>query len=194
MTNTQPSSRAAQRGASLLVVLLILMVVTVLGLGSAQIAMMGERGARNDRDLQVAWQAADAALLDAEADMMGSSGTTRGSLFDGRNAVPFLAGCGIGQAVGLCSPNASGKPVWLTVDFEADDDSAKTTAFGAFTDHGFAAGAAGVQPARVPRYVIELIPDPVGDMSDPAYLYRVTAMGFGPRADIQAVLQTVYRK
>ncbi|MBS0318586.1 MAG: pilus assembly protein PilX, partial [Proteobacteria bacterium] len=88
MTNIQPSSRAAQRGASLLVVLLILMVVTVLGLGSAQIAMMGERGARNDRDLQVAWQAADAALLDAEADMMGSGGTTRGALFDGRNAVP----------------------------------------------------------------------------------------------------------
>lgn len=45
----------AQRGVSLIVVMLILIVVSLLGVGAAQISLMSERGARNDRDQLVAW-------------------------------------------------------------------------------------------------------------------------------------------
>lgn len=184
----------AQSGASLIIVMLILIVVSVLGIGSAQIALMSERGARNDRDQQVAWQAAEAALMDAEFDMRGPGTATRASLFDGKNSTPFADGCGTsGNSIGLCNTGVTGKQAWLAVDFTATGASAATTQFGAFTGRSFAAGAPGIQPAKAPRYVIELVPDPVGDMSNPTYLYRVTAMGFGPRADIQAVLQMLYR-
>lgn len=182
-----------QRGASLIMVMLILIVVSLLGVGGAQIALMSERGARNDRDQQVAWQAAEAALIDAEFDINGAT-ATRKTLFDGNTQAAFVPGCGTsGTSVGLCDTTVGGKPAWLTVDFTVTGSSAATTAFGTFTSHNFAAGGIGIQPAKVPRYVIELVPDPVGDKSNPTFLYRVTAMGFGPRADIQAVLQMLYR-
>jgi len=41
------SSLDAQRGASLLVVVMILIIVSILGVGGAQIALMSERGARS---------------------------------------------------------------------------------------------------------------------------------------------------
>ena len=174
-------------------VMLILIVVSLLGVGSAQIALMSERGARNDRDQQVAWQGAEAALIDAEFDMIGAT-ATRKTLFDRNTKTGFLPGCGTsGTSVGLCDVTLTGKPAWLTVDFTATGSSAATTAFGTFTGQTFAAGGVGIQPAKVPHYVIELVPDPVGDKSNPTFLYRVTAMGFGPRADIQAVLQMLYR-
>jgi len=182
-----------QRGASLIMVMLILIVVSLLGVGGAQIALMSERGARNDRDQQVAWQAAEAALIDAEVDMIGAT-ATRKTLFNGNMQTAFLPGCGTaGTSIGLCDVTATGKPAWLTVDFTDTGSSAQTTAFGTFTAHTFAAGSVGVQPAKVPRYIIELVPDPVGDKSNPTFLYRVTSMGFGPRADIQAVVQMLYR-
>ena len=66
-----------QNGASLIMVMMILIVVSLLGVSGAQIGLMSERGARNDRDIQMAWQAAEAALIDAEFDMtclMGKTG------------------------------------------------------------------------------------------------------------------------
>ncbi len=183
-----------QQGASLIMVLLILVVVSVLGAGGAQIAIMSERGARNDRDQQVAWQAAEAALIDAEVDMIDTT-STRQTVFDSKNLIPFETGCGTtGNSVGLCALNLTGKPAWLTADFTiATGTSVMTTGLGAFTGRTFAAGVVGIQPAQVPRYVIEIIPDPIGDKSKPTFMYRVTAMGFGPRQDIQAVVQMIYR-
>jgi type IV pilus assembly protein PilX len=183
----------AQRGVSLIMVMLILVVVSVLGVGSAQIALMSERGARNDRDQQVAWQAAEAALNDADFDMFSATSTRR-TLFDGKTQNAFVSGCGTSaNSIGLCALKLTGKPAWLTADYLDVSGSAPTTAFGTFTSRTFAAGGVGIQPIQAPRYVIEMVPDATGDKSDPSFLYRVTAMGFGPRTDIQAVLQMIYR-
>jgi len=81
----------------------------------------------------------------------------------------------------------------MTVDFTDTSNTAKSVALGTFTGKTFAAGGIGVQPAQAPRYIIEVVPDTIGSRSEPNYLYRVTAMGFGPRSDIQAVMQMVYR-
>lgn len=218
----QRSSRGAQRGASLIVVLLILVVVSILGVGGAQIALMAERGSRNDRDMQMAWQSAEAALIDAELDLTtpasGASSPARGALFgmsfvgtparavqsEKVNGSIFVADCGAKttpnatSAWGLCSLPNTGKPAWLTADFTATGNNAKAVEFGAFTGRTFAAGALGAQPVRAPRYVIEAIQDEGAASRDKTapevnYVYRVTSMGFGPREDIQAVLQMVYR-
>ena len=201
LIHLQPARRqTAQRGISLVMVMLILVVVSVLGVGAAQIAILSERGARNDRDQQIAWQAAEAALVDAEFDMRDPvPATSRQSLFDSKNQVAFFSGCGTatsvagGNSLGLCALNSTGKPAWLAVDFTTINAAATTTALGAFTGRSFASGGLGIQPAQLPRYVIEVLPDPFGDASNPKVIYRVTAMGFGPRKDIQAVLQIIYR-
>lgn len=77
------------RGASLIVVLILLVIVTGLGLGAIQISMMGEKGARNDRDRQIVRQAAEAALMDAEFDIRGPGTATRASLFAPGNVLDF---------------------------------------------------------------------------------------------------------
>lgn len=189
-----------ERGASLLMVMLILIVASILGIGGAQIALMGERSARNDRDYQVAWQSAEAALLEAEFDIRGPGTSTRQNTAFA-SPVPskylFLDGCGTsGDSKGLCLPAASGKPIWLTASFTTS--ASPTTEFGDFTSRAFDAGGTGIKPAKKPRYLIEIIDDPetFSDLGigKKKYLYRVTAMGFGPRADIQAVMQMVFRK
>lgn len=182
-----------QTGASLMTVLLILVLVSLVGVGGAQIAMMSERGARNDRDMQLAWQSSEAALLDAESDIHDAT-STRVSSFDSKTTTVFLDGCGTsGTSQGLCSLPGSGKPAWMTIDFTDTSNSARSVALGTFTGNTFSSGGIGIQPAQAPRYIIEVVPDTIGDRSDPSYIYRVTAMGFGPRSDIQAVMQTVYR-
>jgi type IV pilus assembly protein PilX len=185
---------------SLIVVLTLLIVISMLGLGSARLALMGERGARNDRDYQVAWQSAEAALMDAEFDMRGPGTATRKDVFTPDNLSDFGEGCGSsssGNLRGLCLPSASGKPAWLTVDLTASNSS--SVEFGAFTGRSFDAGSTGLKPAKKPRYVIEALPDTelFGDRdvhAEKRYVYRVTAMGFGPRDDIQSVVQMVFRK
>ncbi len=206
----QPQVQQApgQRGFALIVVMMILVVVSGLGVGATRMALMGERGARNDRDMQVAWQAAEAALMDAEFDIRGPLPSTRRTLFGAGGDPPEVAsfpasGCGSsGQTLGLCAvadeaqAPPDGKRAWLKVDFLADGKNATTAPYGAFTGRTYLAGS-GVQPARAPRYVIEPLLDhgQNADTSSPdqRYAYRITAIGFGPRTDIQAVLQMVLR-
>lgn len=191
-----------QQGASLIMVMLVLIIVSVLGVGAAQIALMSERGARNDRDMLMAAQSAEAALIDAEQDMFHPTATTpdtastRKALFDGKSVAGFTPGCGTAASdntKGLCTLAITGTPAWLGVDFTNTAANAPTTELGTFTGRAFAAGT-GVEPAQKPRYVIELVPDPGRpDLTKLQYAYRVTAMGFGPRTDIQAVTQMFYK-
>ncbi len=200
-----------QRGFSLIVVLLMLLVVTVLGLGAAQTSLVSERGARNDRDTEVAFQAAEAALLDAEADVLGPNDHTRQRLcvFNSRDIAAFAAGCGAGgDRQGLCAPVAPGtEPVWMGADFSAD--ASKSVAYGAFTGQTYLSGgtatgpSAGAVSARPPRYIVEAVRSHGGWQADQLqsasadgarYLFRVTAIGYGVREETQVVLQTTLFK
>lgn len=204
-SSRMPGAGRAQRGVTLIVVLLILVVVTILGIGGAQIALLGERSTRYDRDYLVASQAAEAALMDAEFDIRGpvdpaASAVTRVNQFNQTNLGIFVPGCGNnGNTRGLCEPYADNvKPVWATVDFLDESATAPSVAFGTFTGRTFDAGPTGIRPERAPRYVIELIDDatPGGSAAGGkvAKMYRVTAIGFGPRTDIQVVMQIAFRK
>lgn len=73
-----------QRGAVLIVSLLLLLVMTLLGLGASQSTRMQERMAGNQRDVELALQGAEAALRAAE-DLLPSDAaidlcSTRGSI------------------------------------------------------------------------------------------------------------------
>lgn len=198
-----------EKGISLIIVMLILIVVSVLGVGGIQIAMMGERGTRNDRDMQIAWQGAEAGLIDAEFDIEGlpvTSSAKRNVIFKRGDVdlAKFIDNCGdSGQSVGLCSLKETGKAAWLSVDFTATGTGAKTVQLGTYTQRDFPSGVKGTQPAKPPRYVVEPILDRFGVKSyrtndpntgsSPSYVYRITSMGFGPNGETQAVLQMIYR-
>lgn len=192
---------SGQRGFTLITTLILLVVVTVLGIGASQIALLAEKSTRFGRDAQIAFQAAEAALIDAEFDIRGpnSSFNQRTATFVMGSSVAFVDGCGTGVSLGLCLPAASGqKPIWYanTVDFTDETATATTVQFGQFTGRTLSAGSSGIRPEILPRYIIEIIPDttPGLNASTKPTLYRVTAMGFGPRKSTQAVVQMIFRK
>lgn len=176
-----------QHGAALIGVLLVLVLVELLGVAAVQLALMGERSARSHRDTELALQAAQAALADAELDMT----EFREHLFDGVSTTGFAPGCtSAPEYKGVCGPSYGAKPLWLEVDLE--DPKGPTVAYGEHTGRSFAQGVAGVQPTRAPRYLIEWLPDTSGTPGS-ELVYRVTAIGFGSRPEVQVVLQMLYR-
>ncbi|HJV85877.1 MAG TPA: PilX N-terminal domain-containing pilus assembly protein [Noviherbaspirillum sp.] len=185
-----------------MVTLLMLTVVMMMGISAANIALHSEKASRNDRDRQIAFQAAEAALVDAELDIQGSPDvrTTRSVLFDGRQVEGFTKECGLGHAdlyLGLCTSDGHAVPVWQAVDFMESGSQSRSVPYGYFTGQDFQA-AEGSLPARLPRYIVEWIPMPdaaqdPNDM-DVIHLYRITAVGFGVRDTTQVALQTYYRK
>ena len=193
-----------QRGVTLVIVLMLLVIVTLLGVGAARIALLGERTTRNERDYQIAWQAAEAALMDAQFDIRGpnSGSAQRVALFTPENTSNFGPGCNTSAEFrGMCAPS-EGKPVWAQVDFLDDGADAPTVAYGTFTGRAFDSGTTGVKPARAPRYMIEVVRDqtPMGSAASNTgskaapIMYRITSMGFGPREDVQVVLQIAFKK
>ncbi len=109
-----------QRGFSLIVALMMLIVIIILGISGSQMAINEERGARNDRDRQIAFQAAEAALRDAEFEIYSPNAPAcnlAGQINRGRkrNASPsytcfneanyfgYAVGCSAPPNAGLCS-------------------------------------------------------------------------------------------
>lgn len=193
-------SRPAERGFSLITTLILLVVVTVLGISASQMVLLSERSSRFDRDTQIAFQAAEAALIDAELDIRGpnTSANKRVDKFSPKNFVNFIEGCGDDSVLrGMCKTAEAGqKPVWYQVDFTDQSASAKTVKFGEFTGREFAVGTTGIRPEQAPRYIIEAMTETGAGSSatSPSLLYRITSMGFGPRKETQVVLQIVFRK
>jgi type IV pilus assembly protein PilX len=194
-----------QSGATLIVVLLILLVVLLFGAASAQMALQGERMERNERDRCIAFEAAEATLLDAEMDIEASpdAKASRSALFSRYSALGFPAQAGScadgahNPYLGLCRAAAAGEvAVWRSIDFsDATENGARSIAYGRFTGQHFPLGS-GTQPARVPRYIVELLPDlRQGESAERiAYLYRITAVGYGANPNTQVALQSIYRK
>ena len=209
-TNVNPRSapcdilRHKQLGASLVVTLLMLIAVLLLSASAAHTALQGEKASRNDRDRQVALQAAEAALMDAELDIEGSPNpvkSSRSNLFHPDSMMGFEGpGCGASDDnfLGLCVRAQEGDaPLWKTVDLLDTSDDAKTVPYGHFTGQSFQTGN-GSLPAKPPRYLIELVrytkAGTAAEQQGTTYFYLITAIGFGARDTTHVVLQTFYRK
>jgi type IV pilus assembly protein PilX len=193
-------------GMALIVTLLMLAVLMLLGTSAGQLALLSEKASRNERDRQLAFQGAEAALMDAELDIEQSpdAAKSRSQMFSKNSAFGFPGdgeeSCRAGEAniyLGLCRRAQNGAtPVWQTVDFLATASaSVRSVQYGTFTGRTMQTGA-GSLPARPPRYIIELMPyNKPGESADKlTYFYRITAIGFGARDITQVVLQSFYRK
>lgn len=67
MRHRSETPRTAQRGAVLVTSMLLLLVLTIIGVTVMQMSRMQERMAGNSRDVNLAFQAAEGALRNAEA-------------------------------------------------------------------------------------------------------------------------------
>lgn len=191
----------SQQGAALLVALCVVIVLMLLGASAVRTALNAERSARGERDRQLALQAAEAALDDAERDIEGGSNpaSKRAALFAPGSSEGFIQGCGAGRdnpGLGLCLRMAEpAAPAWQSAAL-ADDGNASTVEYGRFTGAAMPVGK-GTLPARLPRYIIELMPyaragHDAGKRT--GNFYRITAIGFGASDTTRVVLQVFYLK
>jgi len=170
-----------QGGAVLMVALVFLVIITLLGLTAMRTNIIEERLAGNSRDWALAFQAAEAALRDAEKDIQS------GTRFVGETG--FDANC----TNGLCKTNTliwddlvtSGNSGWMT-----GANVGPSVAYGTYTSPTpnptlFA------NVARKPRYIIEVVTEKGSSLVQKGgygnqgnqYVYRVTARGFGTSVD-----------
>lgn len=168
-SKTLPLLPQVQRGASLVVVLILLLVVTLLGLAVLRSTLLEERMTANMLDRSLSFQSAESALREAEELLTTSTPVVPGS------------GC---SALGICAtPDATLTDRWL-------DDS--------FTGWVAATDDLGALPTPA-TYFIEFMGNaptwPGCDRSIPvpalcmAPRYRITARSAAPdRADV--LLQT----
>jgi type IV pilus assembly protein PilX len=189
LRGTQSSARGQlERGASLIIGLIFLVILSVLAASSSRIGILDERMARFHRDRNLAAQAAEGALQDARADI-----TTVRRLIGTIGATPTCNGVGY---KGVCMPAASGPNVWELYL----EDTTRSVQYGEAT--GLAASElfpAATQSGGViaqPRYLIEPIPDIEGQsLRAPGsnFLYRITAIGYGASSGTRVVIQETYR-
>ncbi|MFL6674585.1 MAG: PilX N-terminal domain-containing pilus assembly protein [Massilia sp.] len=188
--NRRLRRRWRERGVALVTALSLMLVVLMLGVSAARIALDAGKSARLERDRQLALQAAEGALADAERDIAGGAGpsSARAAAFAPGGAA-FVHGCGrAGAALGLCRITLpAAVPVWQSADIEGD----AAVPYGRFTGAVLPTGSA-LLPARPPRYIIERL----ALATDPAAgeFYRITAIGYGSHEAARVVLQSIYRK
>lgn len=183
-----------QQGIVLMAALLVMVMLLLMGVSGARIAIQGERSARGLRDRDVAMQAAEDALADAERELAGgASDAARNALLAATDA--FVAGCGDGAAgpdLGLCAADeGDAAPAWQQVGLADDSAASRSVPFGHYTGAEMETGE-GFLPFRKPRYVIEQLPLPSGAAPGTEHVYRVTAVGFGAREGTEVVLQRTF--
>jgi type IV pilus assembly protein PilX len=162
-----------QHGAALLVSLIFLLLMSLIGVMAMQGATMQERMAGNTRDRHLAFQAAEAALREAEA------------FLDITAALPDFI-----NAAGLYQSNAPNRPVWYGPVQAAGNGAINYT------------GNLGAELAAAPQYFIEELRDiimPGSETETPpspssVTYYRVTARGVGGTQEAVVVLSTIYRR
>lgn len=186
-----------QQGVVLMVALVFLIIITMLGLTAMRTNIIEERLAGNSRDWAFAFQAAEAALRDAEKDIQS------GTRFIGETG--FDANC----TNGLCKTNTliwddlvtSGNSGWMT-----GANVGPSVAYGTYTSPTpnptlFA------NVARKPRYIIEVVTEKGSSLVQKGgygnqgnqYVYRVTARGFGTSVDssgnpiARVTIQSMYK-
>jgi type IV pilus assembly protein PilX len=173
------SRQNRQSGISLAVVMIFLIILSILGITIIQGSTFGSKIARNESDRNLAFQAAEAALRDAENDIKYRRSTGANcTLTDGCRVEPvrgenFDASC----TNGLCEPSSIPGPVWETASRWATTGS--SVAYGTYT------GATALPlVVRQPRYLIEYF------KQNETTVLRVTAVGFGASESTRTMLQT----
>jgi type IV pilus assembly protein PilX len=182
-----------QRGVTLVIALIFMVVLTLLGVGMVRSTTSEERMSANGRDIDIAFAAAEAALRAAEIRIQGSYSSSASTL--AITAFPSTANT---CATGLCvfaSTNTT--PIWLNTTYNTFDSSTATVLGNSTSGDVTSSPTIRVQTvttsstsATQPAYYIELArrPNFGSSSSKDSYFYRVTAKGYGARSNSTQVL------
>jgi type IV pilus assembly protein PilX len=190
---THPAPQRRQKGAILIIALLFLVLLTIIGVSSISGVTLEEKMAGNLREQNVAFQAAESALRDAEIDLEGGIGGT-GNRDPMTIAAHFASDCTTAFTNGVCRQPAAPPGGWqteiVTVTTWDWTSATKTVAYGTYTG---ATALGGV--FRQPRYVIEYLAEKDDTSTAPTTRYfRISARGWGADQNSTVTLQTVYRQ
>lgn len=205
-----------QRGVAMLVVLVFTLALTGIAIVSARLALMGESVARNQLDMQVARQAAEAALRDAETDLMLATGVMQGGAACARgDERPVMSQVGRFNAQctrGQCSYNvdqarlsnyttAQTSPQFGEAWWPAErggrwsDAAASNPMQNPGTNCASFAGGVPLGTFTGARQVagVEVQPEyMIEAIRRGEWFFRITARGFGYRAGTEVVLQSYF--
>lgn len=193
--------RHTQRGFTLVMSLVMLVLISIVGLGAARYAGLDQLSARAARDREIAFQGAEAALRDA---MMDIESGLRATLFSDApmgfsedcptGSLPTDATAAAASTRGLCLAREAvfARQLWQDVDLDQ-----RAVPYGTYTQRVWNTA---MTPA--PVYIIETVPlmragtAVANAASEPEQLaFRITAVGFGPAdSDTQVALQSFYVK
>lgn len=216
----KPPSVRPDSGVALVTVLLFLVAITGLTVWTARQSMLGEGMARNQQELEVARQAAESALRDAERDIgnvipvAGKSSCSRGgeilpASFDGACTGGLCFRADIDYASSQWSTAATGSllnsepwwPVgkgglWKAVGTDKPIRVPPTPTTNCDFQGGVPLGTFTGAPAirgvaAQPEYLIEIFRRSIPGRKETP-VYRITARGFGYSQRTQIVLQTIY--
>ena len=168
-----------QEGVVLFICLVMLLLLTLLGVSSIQTTSLEQVMARNAVDSNLAFQAAEAALLDGENYV---EGLVSANAFDAAGA----------NASGLYDDAGPGiQPNWLAVDWEGANFRLADTTITGVVD----------QPKYIVERVTVVVPqtdvlnlDNIGQDAGlgRTQIFRVTARGEGATVNARAAVQSTY--
>ncbi|KAB7623153.1 PilX N-terminal domain-containing pilus assembly protein [Alkalilimnicola sp. S0819] len=169
-------SRHAQRGAALAISLILLLVMTLLGVSAMRGTTLEEKMAGNTRNRSIAFQAAEAALREAETTLTGY------------DAAFISANFGDGVGNGLYDSNHDADPhdntLWQGTRSVAANAVPGTAALPRYyiKEIGFVPGTGGSIGLS------QGVPQGSGGIT----VFEITAQGTGGDTDAQVVLRTRY--
>ena len=186
----QFKSANRQQGAALAVSLIILTLMTVIGVTAVKSSVIENRIATNMYDKQMSFEAAEAALRDAEAWLTSQESSP--------DAVKTAGGTSTVTVWVKGFPTNTHSDVEATeVPLKFSDDSIWDT-YG--ETYGQVSGASDMDLAAAPQFIVEqftFIPDDMSAETLAAgrgeFYYRITARARGGSSTSKTLLQTIYR-
>ena len=188
-------------GFTLIPTLILLLAVALLGSATAQWITLSARSIHSDRQQQIAYHAAAAALDDAVRDVLRTTGEApeRIALLQSLESAASWPheGCGSVGLQGLCAHLNTEQAVFSLTHGAGNSatgidwrDPNASVVFGTFTSARYPSGP-GAQPAMPPRYHIERLSQPTQEQASGASpFFRITALGMGPApARVTVLLQ-----
>ncbi|MCX4027131.1 hypothetical protein H0A36_08995 [Endozoicomonas sp. SM1973] len=171
---------AKQQGAVLFISLIILLVLSVIGINAVDRTNLDSKISANFRDYNVAFQTAEATLMDAETFVQNNIGT--------------LADFSDSGANGLYSKNAADSSMWQNwknINTKEISSQKKSDFKVSGTPEYYIENYATIKPENA-----SLNQDNYGESAalGEVEVFRVTARGVGTSPDSQVILQSMFAK
>jgi len=173
-----------QKGATLIVAVIFLIMLSILGINVAQVSNLEEHMAGNSRNRDLAFQAAEAALKHVEQNLSSGSVEKIQTLipFPANNTSGTIAAAGL-RAINTCLPNNIN--YWNGAGAADCNGASQQYVWSTATARNPIAVLN--QVAAQPLYIVERLTN-----NGTTERYRVTARGVGGTSDAVVILQAMF--